>query len=134
MESTSHPPRWGRGREQEGRPGGGLLDSGYPTVSCALTAVDGEARDGRDGGEAAVCWPCGPTLARSLVSFGQEDVLQTLKNDVMARKNPEFWLCSTKPKVVATPGPFGLVAASGGRGALSSSCRPLAVWVTDPLV
>ena len=118
------PPRVGEGARAGGLPGGGLLDSGYPTVSCTLTAVDGEARDGRDGGEAAVCWPCGLTLAQSLVSFGQEDVLQTLKNNVMARKNPDFWLCSTKPKVVATPGPFGLVVASGGAGGTEFQLLP----------
>lgn len=136
MESTPPPPREGREEARAGGlPGGGLLDSRYPTISCPLTAMDREAWDRRDGGEVAVCWPCGPILARSLVSFGREDVLQTLKNEVMARKNPDFWLCSTKPKVVATPGPYVLVAAFGAEeGVLSSSCHPLGVWVTDSLV
>lgn len=137
MESTAPRPREGGGGEARagGPPRGGLLDSQYPTISCALTAMDREARDRRDEGEVAVCWPCGPILARSLVSFGREDVLQTLKNEVMARKNPDFCFCSTKPKVVATPGPYVLVAAFGAEeGVLNSSCCPLGVWVTDSMV
>lgn len=67
---------------------------------------------------------CGPILARSRVSFGRENVLQILKNEVIACKNPDFWLCRAKPQGLATPGSRVLVATSGG---LSSS-RPFLVF------
>lgn len=72
---------------------------------------------------------CGPILARSPISFGLENILQIFKNEVIAHKNPDFWLCWRNPKGLATPGPHVRMATSGG---LSSSCPLLVFGLETP--
>lgn len=57
------------------------------------------------------------------------DVSQIFNNEVMAHKNPDFWLCFRKPQVPATAGPQGLTAMSGG---LSSRCPLLVFGLVTP--
>ena len=105
---------------------GGLLDSGCLLASGPKRLMQrfwdpqiSEALSWEGCGRSCSVLACGPVLAWSLVSFGQENVLQILKKEVIARENPDFWLCRTKPNILATPGPYVLVAMSGE---LSSSC------------
>lgn len=72
---------------------------------------------------------CGPILAQNPISFGLENVLQIFKNEVIAHKNPDFWLCWRNPKGLATPGPHILMTTSGGP---SSSCPLLVFGLETP--
>lgn len=73
-----------------------------------------------------------PILAPSPVSFGRENVLQILKNEVTAYKTPDFWLCCTNPEGLAIPGPHVLRVAWVGGGAELQLPPHLGVWVGDP--
>lgn len=126
---------WNPGTRGEGgdrRQGGSWLLG--PTGSCLLTEPILET-----GITKAPSWKgcvtscrvmaCGPILARSPISFGLENVLQIFKNEVIAHKNTDFWLCWRNPKGLATPGPHVLMTTSGG---LSSSCPLLVFGLETP--